>query len=476
MNAKFFKRVIFNKKSRRGFKKFLRKPNGLRRNYNNIRRKINYNFNSRVQTYGPSSTVINITGLIEWDMSDNSFNHAELISNFILSEEFKKFENDFEFIKILGIGVTIYPNDELNNTPTYLALNWVSASMTENEIVTSDKAKIVYNDAKRQKTYYFRPPDVITHDNFNPRRFNLISNFKYSSLYLALKQDGGSLKARVDIRLCFRGPVTPPSLKIKKMQNNIIYKSFLSSDSEIKEIVNENKKEKEKNKYKKNQTFEEEGREPFPKLKNLKDKSAISSGVSNYSFLKNLIIDGEDEEKILTSKNFKKLKNNRKLKIRKLLQAKKTGKINKYLEDEKNKKKLMKEEKKSKIKNKNLSEDEDEKIEEIKINKNKSKNKNKEKEIKKEDKKNETLLKLYTEAEKLIDLVKNRNEIFNKIKGFEEVVNQKKYEKIERFISVINKMKDKLFKYDNDETCEKLIQQLNDLGDELDEEAEAICL
>jgi hypothetical protein len=468
MNAKFFKRVIFNKKSRRGFNKFLRKPNGLRRNYNNIKRKINYNFNSRVQTYGPNSTVINITGLIDWDMADNSFNHAELISNFILSDEFKKFENDFQFIKVLGVGVTVYPNDELNNTPTYLALDWVSNTMTEQEIVTSDKAKIVYNDAKRQKTYYFRPPDVITHDNFNPRRFNLISNFKFSSLYLALKQDGGSLKARVDIRLCFRGPITPPSLKIKKMENNIIYKSFLSSDSEVKEIVKKNKEEK-KFKNKKNKTFEEEDREPFQKLKNLKDKSAISSGVSNYSFLKNLIIGGEEEEKILTSKNFKKLKNNRKLKIRKLLQAKKTGTINKYLEEEAKKKKIFKENKKNKVK-KNISEDEDEKIEEIKTNKNKNK------EIKKQEKKDETLQKLYVEAEKLIDLVKNRNQYFEKIKGYEEVVNQKKYEKIQKYISVINKMKDKLFKHDDDEKCEELIQQLNDLGDELDEESEVLCV
>jgi hypothetical protein len=474
MNAKFFKRVIFNKKSRRGFNKFLRKPNGFRKN---IRKKINYNFNSRVQTYGPNSTVINVTGLVEWDMTDNSFNHAELISNFILSDEFKKFENDFQFVKILGIGVTIYPNDELNNTPTYLALNWVSNSMTEEEIVTSDRAKIVYNDAKRQKTYYFRPPDVITYDNFNPRRFNLISNFKYSSLYLALKQDGGSLKGRVDMRLCFRGPITPPSLKIKKLNNSIIYKSFLSDDSDIQELVKKNKKEKKEKKEdkkekkeKKNKTFEEEEREPFFNKKNLKDKSALSSGISNYSFLKNLIIEGGDDEKILESKNFKKLKNNRKLKIRLLLKAKKEGRINQFLEEEKKKNKIFKENKKNK-KNKNeiLSEDEDEKIEEVKIKKNNEENK-------KEQKKEETLQKLYLEAEKLIDLVKGREEIFKKIKGYEEVVNEKKYEKIQRFISVINRMKDKLFKYDNDEKCEQLIQQLNDLGDELDEEAEAICI
>jgi len=224
MNANFLKKIFYNKKSRRGFK-ISKRP--YRRNFkNNIRRKINYNYNTRTQTYGPNSTVINISGLVDWDMTEINKNFTDIIAGIVAhSDEYKKFKNDFQYIKILGVGVTIYPNDALNNEPTYLDIDWTGAQPEENDIVGSDRAKIVYNDYKKQKTFYFRPPDVITADSFNPRRFNLISNFEYSSLVLSVVQVGGRVKGRIDTRVCFRGPVTPlnqmkfvPHLESKKKQ------------------------------------------------------------------------------------------------------------------------------------------------------------------------------------------------------------------------------------------------------------------
>jgi hypothetical protein len=236
MNAKFLKKIFYNRKARRGFKPS--KIPAKKRNFN-LRRKINYNYSNRTQTYGPNSVVANITGRLNWNMEENHFNFAELITGVVQTEEYKKYADDFEFIKIIGLGITVYPNDNLNNIPTYLDVDWGGQNMTAVDIVTSDRAKIVFNDLKKQKTFYFRPPDVITHDSFNPRKFNLIPNFEYSSVYLSIQQAGGLFHGRMDLRLAFRGPLT------KETQLNIEpeYKSRI-----IKKYLEEEEKEEKKEK------------------------------------------------------------------------------------------------------------------------------------------------------------------------------------------------------------------------------------
>jgi hypothetical protein len=317
MNANFLKKVFYNRKSRRGFK-FPKRP--FRRNYikNNLKRRINYNFNSKIQTYGPNSTVINLSGLLNWEMGEGNYNYTDIVAGTVAhSDEYKKFKNDFQFIKILGIGVTIYPNDALNNEPTYIDLDWTGAQLAWEDIVGSDKAKIIYNDAKKQKTFYYRPPDVITTDNFNPRRFNLIQNFEYSSIILSCVQNGGSFKGRVDMRVCFRGPVTPSSRVIFEP----LIKKKIEKEESQEEIIN-NKNEEKKNKRKIN-------------LKKNKENN-----VTNLSFLSGLVAEGVSREEILNSKNYDKLRKRDKEKIKKLLNMRKNNKsVIDYLE--KNKKKKM---------------------------------------------------------------------------------------------------------------------------------------
>jgi len=329
MNANFLKKIFYNRKSRRGFK-VSKRP--FRRNFfkNNLKRKITYNYNSRVQTYGPNSTVINISGLINWDMSASSTNFTDIVAGIVAhSDEYKKFKTDFEFIKILGIGVTIYPNDSLNNAPTYIDLDWTGAQHDENDITGSDRAKIIYNDLKKQKTFYYRPPDVITADSFNPRRFNLISNFEYSSIVLSVVQDGGDLKGRIDTRVCFRGPVTPTS--------SMMFKPGVKVDKN----KGENKINNEKQKIKKSSS-----------LKNLKKNEDKTKNISNLSFLTGLIEQGISEDEILNSKNFKKLTKGKKNRIKKLLKMKGENKsVSLYLKRKKEKKKENKY--KNKIENKN---------------------------------------------------------------------------------------------------------------------------
>jgi len=354
MNAKFLKKVFYNRKSRRGFK-YPKRP-AKRTNFNNIRRKINYNFNNRTQTYGPGSTVLNLTGNLNWDMTELHFNFAELVSTVVALDEYKKFADDYQYVKILGIGVTIYPNDALNNIPTYIDLDWGGNQMTENDILGSDRAKIIYNDLKNKKTFYYRPPDVITHESFNPRKYNLISNFEFSSIYLSIQQDGGLLKGRVDIRMSFRGPLTKLNqfcLQPKSAVRLIDESRFVKKNNNKKDSNHQSKNE--------NSKFKKE----FNGI-NLKKEFSVDSGVSNLSFLKGLVEDGVSEEKIRNSKNYKKLSEKNKKKIKKLLNLRKKStkllkeQIEKYKENrKKNKKQKKKENKEKKNKNKNNKKNED---------------------------------------------------------------------------------------------------------------------
>jgi len=270
------KRAFFSKKPGKGFLTKLR-----------------YNFSGRTQTYGPNITTINITKELNEDMTETNFKFAELIQTISSTPEFYKYENDFLYTKILRVAVTVYPNDELNNKPTYLNLNWINTSITEVDMQYGDKAKIVYNDSKKTKTFMFRPPDVITYNNFNPRKFNIISNLKNSRLYLYIKQEGSNLRGRIDIRMMFRGPraTEPPSqLKFKNAET---IKDFLdSSISSIKSSESKN-------------------------LKNEKQQR-----MNNYEFLLKYLKKTKNKEKageIKKTKNYLRLKDYKKEKINKLI-------------------------------------------------------------------------------------------------------------------------------------------------------------
>jgi hypothetical protein len=344
MNAKFLKKVFYNRKSRRGFK-YPKRP-VRRTNFNNIRRKINYNYTSRTQTYGPSSVSLNLTGNLNWDMSDIHFNFAEFVSTIVALDEYKKFADDYEYIKILGVGVTIYPNDEINNVPTYIDLDWGGQHMTENDILSSDRAKILYNDSKNKKTFYFRPPDVITHESFNPRKYNLISNFEFSSIYLSIQQDGGSLKGRVDIRISFRGPLTKLN-QFHLTPKNTAVRCESENSKEIKKIEKEEKKE---SKTKKNKKEDSKFKTEFNGI-NLKGEYSVDSKVTNLSFLKGLIEEGVSEEKIRNSKNFKKLSEKNKKKIKnylKLRNKKNVEAVKEKIKKEKEERKINKKNKRKK--------------------------------------------------------------------------------------------------------------------------------
>lgn len=171
-----------------------------------IRKALNYNFSTRPQTYGPGRTAINVTRRIDTEFNDVDVMNFALGSSLFTSSEFLQHKEEFKYFKIEGISITVYPNDTLNNIPTYINLEWSQDYPTSyDEIVAADSTKITYNDAKSIKTYTFIPPNSQNTNYLNLRQWQVFGNEYGIYAYLSLAQQSGNVKCRVDMRVSFKG-------------------------------------------------------------------------------------------------------------------------------------------------------------------------------------------------------------------------------------------------------------------------------
>jgi len=189
-----------------------------RRRVNPLKRKIMYNYSSRLQSLGPGMTVVNLTTEInEAEMSGLSY--IEIDQLIRGNGEYQRLYQRYCLSKIEEIAVTIYPNDNLNNIPTFVNLDWFECLDTMQAIQTVDRTKIVYNDLKKPKTFFFKPPNMII-NGVNYRQYiNNLTNPVYQG-NLNFVQASGTLRGRVDVRVTFRVPtefLTKEQLKLKKV-------------------------------------------------------------------------------------------------------------------------------------------------------------------------------------------------------------------------------------------------------------------
>jgi hypothetical protein len=137
------------------------------------------------------------------------------------ANEWKKYKDEYMLYKIEQIAVTIYPNDALDNEPTYINLDWLrtSTEVTADGIKYSDSTKIVYNELKKPKTFFFKPPNLIV-NGIQLRKFNRTNNIPTAALYFY--QTSGALRGRVDVRVVFKVPTEYANhnkIQLKKVED-----------------------------------------------------------------------------------------------------------------------------------------------------------------------------------------------------------------------------------------------------------------
>jgi hypothetical protein len=136
------------------------------------------------------------------------------------SPEFIEMAAKYSIYKVEACLVSLYPNDALNNQPTYHLLDWATAMQEQDAILLADNAKIMFNDAKNVQFYTYLPPNcrlINFHNQFvNPTEFNYINMKMPGVLYF--RQNGNqTLKGRIDIRVVFKMPVPSAVQQVAKL-------------------------------------------------------------------------------------------------------------------------------------------------------------------------------------------------------------------------------------------------------------------
>jgi hypothetical protein len=179
---------------------------------------------------GQGTKVRNITYNIDETMDGLYLLKMEDVIN--NSPEFIEMAGKYSVYKIESMMVSLYPNDELNNSPTYQLLDWATSLQEQNAILLADNARIMFNDAKSVQFYPYIPPNcrlINFHGQLvNPTEFNYITIKSPGVLYF--RQNGNkTLRGRIDIRVVFKMPV-PSAVqnvaKLTKIENDLINKIF----------------------------------------------------------------------------------------------------------------------------------------------------------------------------------------------------------------------------------------------------------
>lgn len=193
------------------------------RNLRKMKAKINKPYKQDITGVGPGYFTINITKTILNQYSTLSY--ISLSSIILDSDEFMEQSGKFEIFKILLIGVTVFPNDTLDNVPTYVNFDWLSGINSENAIINSDRTKIVFNDAKEKRSFYFKPINIVLNSSSTPinmAQWNLTNVATLpGSFYFYTPRTEVILSCRIDVRVLFARP------KATLTSRGVILKSVL---------------------------------------------------------------------------------------------------------------------------------------------------------------------------------------------------------------------------------------------------------
>lgn len=190
--------------------------------------------NNKVQSYGPNGRTLTVTRDIDGQGTLATANLYELLN----VQEYLDVAREYSLVKIVGIGVTIYPNSPLANNPTGVYMDWVGANqvLSPSILRNSDMVKIVYNSGVMPKTYYYKPLNAnISTVNYQQWQPTQSINLFYTPRVVIFNmfEEESVIRGRIDILVAFRIPVVKDS-----PQNNKNVIKFLKKDEILEEVKN----------------------------------------------------------------------------------------------------------------------------------------------------------------------------------------------------------------------------------------------
>jgi len=187
---------------------------------NNLIKKVKYNFNSKIQKFGPVKTTVNISNSGYQNMTGD-LTYIPLNTLIKNSPEWQNYAKNFSLFKIQLITVAIFPNDALDNRPTYVAMDWFSEVNDVLMLTSNDRTKIVYNDSKKVKFFNWKPINYNfttgINDVVNLNLFNNTDSFIPGLLYFY--QLNGYIQLRIDARVVFIHPKAKINQELKLKLN-----------------------------------------------------------------------------------------------------------------------------------------------------------------------------------------------------------------------------------------------------------------
>lgn len=212
--------IKLNNKNRNAVRKAKRTTRCARRGIRGgtdvaIRRAVKYNYSTSTQRFGMGFKALNITRTGEIDTAQGEFSYL-LLNDFTELTEFTDSIDNYKYYRVLALGVTIYPNDTMENVPCYINVEWGTGQVSSTTIKDSDQTKIVFNDQKSLKTYIFRPPNAQVRTSqgwVNPTQFmyydsltsiNIPGTVSFFQEMLNNDTAINTIRYRLDLRVAFK--------------------------------------------------------------------------------------------------------------------------------------------------------------------------------------------------------------------------------------------------------------------------------
>jgi len=199
----------------------------------NIKRKLNYPYRSDVQGMGPGGITLNCGARLSTDsgVPDGYYTIRDMLNN----PECERYRQMYKAYRIKMVAITTYPNDLANNQPTYINMDWTGET-DQTYLMDLDTTKIVYNDLKKPKTFYFKPPNMMI-NGYNYSQYTPTSQMHTLTNVARLAIQGPSnYVGRIQVRIQFRMPkIVTSTTTLKKIPfENKVKKLIKEVDKELK--------------------------------------------------------------------------------------------------------------------------------------------------------------------------------------------------------------------------------------------------
>jgi len=190
-------------------RKFLKGSKRTRFYKNKLSSKIKYPYSTRVQTFGPGVFKINIEQDFIIDADQEGLYLANVAGYINNAVEFQQYASRFMFYKVEQIGLTVFPNKDIENLETGLGIDWFNMVTDAQGFLTWDSKKLFFNKNIRAKTFFFRIPSTLLEGlnsgSWNFRNFNAV-NIKLPGKVAVYIPGVARVQGRITARVAFKVP------------------------------------------------------------------------------------------------------------------------------------------------------------------------------------------------------------------------------------------------------------------------------